>query len=103
MLPVYKILREQVWIDFQTKGSFHGSESDLKDGFIHLSTNNQVKRIINKYFSTERTIYVVKFIRTEFLNKLLWEPASNGDLYPHLYSVPLYFNEMDSFKVITGK
>lgn len=97
--PVYKILRDHEWKEFQSQGYFSGSKDDLKDGFIHLSPADQVERIINKYFSTDHPIYIVKFDNIDFLKRLVWEPASNGDLYPHLYNASLSIDEMANFEV----
>jgi uncharacterized protein (DUF952 family) len=98
--PVYKILRAQEWKDFSTNGYFAGSKVDLRDGFIHLSPANQVQRIINKYFSDESLIFVVKFSDPSFLKKLIWKPASSGDLYPHLYNASLLTKDIESYEVI---
>ncbi len=97
--PVYKILREHEWKEFQSQGYFNGSKDDLKDGFIHLSPADQVERIIKKYFSDDHPIYIVKFDNIDFLKRLVWEPASSGDLYPHLYNASLSIDEIDSFEV----
>lgn len=97
--PVYKILREQEWQEFQSQGCFNGSKDDLRDGFIHLSKADQVERVIKKYFSTEHPIYIVKFENVDFLKRLVWELASNGDLYPHLYNASLSIDEVASFEV----
>ena len=37
-------------------------------------------------FDTETDLALLK-VDTLNLNHLLWEQASNGDMYPHLYSV----------------
>jgi uncharacterized protein (DUF952 family) len=97
--PVYKILREHEWREFQFLGSFSGSKDDLRDGFIHLSPADQVERIIKKYFATDPPIYIVKFNNVDFLKRLVWEPASNGDLYPHLYNTALSLDEIDSVEL----
>lgn len=96
---VYKILRAHEWREFQSQRHFSGSKDDLKDGFIHLSPADQVERIIKKYFSADRPIYIVKFDNIDFLKRLVWEPASNGDMYPHLYNSSLSIDEMNSFEV----
>jgi uncharacterized protein (DUF952 family) len=99
MVPAYKVMRQQEWNQFRSQGYFWGSTDDLKDGFIHLSPANQVERIIKKYFSTDHPVYIVRFDSLDFLNRLVWEPASNGELYPHLYRTPLSIHEMHSFEV----
>ncbi len=97
--PVYKILRGPEWSEFKKHRKFGGSERDLRDGFIHLSPADQVERIIQKYFSAERSVYIVKFSHIPFLKRLVWEPASDGTLYPHLYNGPLNFDEIESVEM----
>lgn len=100
--PVYKILREREWKDFKTQGFFNGSSDDLRDGFIHMSPANQVERIIKKYFADEKEIYIVEFNKKEFLELLIWEPASGGVMYPHLYNRPLKFEDMNDLVIINN-
>jgi uncharacterized protein (DUF952 family) len=99
--PIFKVLRENEWKDFNANGAFHGSPDDLRDGFIHLSPINQVERVIKKYFSKDRPIYIVKFSKPEFLEKLIWEVIPSGDIYPHLYHQPLLLSEVDNYEIRT--
>ncbi len=47
---IYKILTNEQWLQTKSEGLLIGSEMDIKDGYIHLSTSKQTKRIANKYF-----------------------------------------------------
>ena len=85
MEPVYKILRKQEWEAFQSEKIFHGSEHDIRDGFMHLSKASQVQGVIDRYFIDLRPLHIVKIDQQEMLEKLVWEPASSGEIYPHLY------------------
>ena len=82
---VYKILTQSQWAQFQADGFFQGNSADLNDGFIHLSKQDQLDRVIKKYYKGISPIYIIEFSQAEFLESLVWEAASNGDLYPHLY------------------
>ena len=84
---VYKILEENEWTNFFKEKKFLGTNLDLKDGYIHMSsTQEQIERIREKYYKDKTAlllhINLNKLIET---NKLKYEPISNGDLYPHLY------------------
>lgn len=100
MEPVYKILREKEWKEFNSLGYFAGNSDDQRDGFIHLSPANQIQRIINKYFSNDRPLYILKFDDSNFLEKLVWEEAGSGGLYPHLYHVPLRLEDLRSYETM---
>ena len=43
---VYKVLTESEWKVLQDTGKFGGSADDLRDGFIHLSTKEQLAWVI---------------------------------------------------------
>jgi len=82
---VYKIFTESEWHTFQDTGQFKGSEDDLRDGFIHLSTKEQVAGVIERYFSGKHPLYVAEFSNPDFLKKLKWEASTANQIYPHLY------------------
>ena len=57
---------------------------DKKDGFIHMSAANQIRRTLELHFSMTKTVYIIGFDTTR-MEKLLWEKSRKGDLFPHLY------------------
>ena len=99
MKYVYKIFTLNQWVNFQDVGDFAGSPDDVRDGFIHLASNEQVDAIIGKYFSSEKLVYVAEFLTSELGEDLKWE-SSGSDAYPHLYKVPLRVHGIKNFKII---
>ncbi len=83
MIKVYKILRPDEWSEFQKLKIFSGSIHDKRDGFIHLSSANQLDFVIQNFFKDEPLLYIICF---ENLSDIKWEKASNGDSFPHLYN-----------------
>lgn len=94
---VYKIFTEREWNTFQETGLFGGSADDLLDGFIHLSTNEQIDTVIEKFFSDKRPLYIAEFSDPNFLQKLKWEISESGGVYPHLYGSNLLQGEVTGF------
>ena len=94
---VYKIFIESEWKDFQKTGQFNGSADDQRDGFIHLSTEEQVEGVIERYFSGKHPLYIAEFSGLNFLQKLKWEISASGGVYPHLYGVNLLPGEVTGF------
>ena len=45
---VYKVCSIEEWNKASEKGIYEGSQEDLEDGFIHLSTKKQLKETILK-------------------------------------------------------
>lgn len=94
---VYKIFRHAEWQVFQQEGHFKGSEDDLRDGFIHLSTGQQVDGVIDRFFPDVHPLYVAEFSEPDFLQNLKWEDSGSSELYPHLYGFDLQASDMTGF------
>ncbi|KAJ1550899.1 hypothetical protein HK096_004325 [Nowakowskiella sp. JEL0078] len=91
-LPAYKVLRQpdaaaiplsnpdEDWI-------WKGATIDLQDGFIHLSTINQVAGTLNRFFNDVDTVTILKFDSLPEA-QLKWESPKHSetdDKYPHIY------------------
>ena len=86
---ICKIFTMEQWKNFEAEGLFKGSPHDTRDGFIHMSQMTQVEGVIARYFQGLRPLIVARFSTLEFGSDLVWEAASNGDIYPHIYGRPL--------------
>ena len=94
---VYKIFTESEWKAFQKTGRFKGSADDRRDGFIHLSTKEQLGGVIERFYSGKRPLYVAEFSSDNFLQRLKWEASDSMDIYPHLYGFDVCLNELGNF------
>ena len=86
MRILYKILSADQWDAAQATGLFTGSAVDIKDGFIHLSTAEQMRETAARHFTGQDGLVLVGF-REEDLANLKWEPSRGGELFPHVYGV----------------
>jgi uncharacterized protein (DUF952 family) len=82
----YKILRAAEYAELQATGLFAGAPNDLADGFIHLSTADQLPRTLARYFANADDLYVTSIDLEAAGSLVKWEASSGGDLYPHLYA-----------------
>jgi uncharacterized protein (DUF952 family) len=82
---VYKICTKSEWHDAKNKNKFIGSKKDIEDGYIHFSGVEQVEGTLKKFFFNQKNLILLK-IDTLKLKNLLWEQASDGNMFPHLYS-----------------
>ena len=80
---VFKILDEGEW--FNNEKEYKGSLIDIKDGFIHLSTKNQIYETCKKHFFGRENLIVIYFKIKDLENCLKWEKSRNNDLFPHYY------------------
>ena len=99
---IFKVIDKDEWQKAKKSGTYSGSEKDLKDGYIHFSEEQQVKETLNKYYKEKDNLMLLK-VHTLNLEHLLWEQASNGDMYPHLYSPLDVKNVKDEFELILDK
>jgi uncharacterized protein (DUF952 family) len=87
MTLIFKICAEQDWQAAVAAGIYQGSEDDRRDGFIHFSTATQLPTTLEKYFARRTDLVLVGFLANSLGAALKWEPARDGDLFPHLYAL----------------
>ena len=95
---IYKILDNNEWQKAKSKGLYSGSSKDLQDGFIHFSGEEQIEGTLNKYYSRQENLILLK-IDTLNLDHLVWEQASDGYFFPHLYSPLNVKSVIEEFKI----
>ncbi|SEW25005.1 Uncharacterized conserved protein, DUF952 family [Aliiroseovarius sediminilitoris] len=84
-MQIYKIFRTAEWQAFKAAGKTLGAPVDLKDGYIHFSTAEQVAETAAKHFADEDALVLVAFESDAMGAALKWEPSRGGALFPHLY------------------
>ncbi len=82
---VYKIVSATAWQKAQADGEFRGAGVDLEDGFIHLSTAEQVQETADLHFAGQSDLLLVSVPTDDFGEELRWEASRGGALFPHLY------------------
>lgn len=82
----FKVLTQQQWADFERERVFRGAPVDITDGYIHLSTAEQLEATIAKYFAGESCLMIVEVDLNLLGDAIRWEPARGGDLFPHIYA-----------------
>ena len=86
----YKIVTRVNWTSFieSKKTECYGFDNDLTDGFIHLSTRDQIINTFNNKYrttSTDKDQYNLLAIDLAHNPDIIkYERAKNGLLYPHL-------------------
>lgn len=84
---VYKLFRNSEWRDAERAGRFAGSQDDMRDGFIHLSSASQVRGTHGKYFADDPEPVLAGFDPALLGPALKWETSRGGEDFPHLYGV----------------
>ncbi len=83
---IYKITGKQEWSNALRSGSFRGSPDDLRDGFIHFSTRDQLAGTARKHFFGRDDLLLIALDPASLGPALKWEPSRGGALFPHLYA-----------------
>jgi uncharacterized protein (DUF952 family) len=95
---IFKIIDFDEWQKVKQSETYLGSSKDIADGYIHFSGEDQVKGTLEKYYSKQENLVLLK-VETLKLDHLIWEQASDGNMFPHLYSSLDLSNVVDEFEI----
>ena len=83
---IFKILRPNEQREAAENCDYRGSLDDIRDGFIHFSTAEQLSGTAGKYFTDTDVVHVLAFDSEIWSTQVLkWEASRGGALFPHLY------------------
>jgi uncharacterized protein (DUF952 family) len=83
---VFKIAAVDEWSKATTAGIYDGSRDDRRDGFVHLSTWQQLPGTLEKHFKGNGDLVLIAFEASKLGPALKWEQSRGGELFPHLYA-----------------
>ena len=102
---VYKIMSSDEWVQQSDREVYSGNDWDKQDGFIHLSTANQVEKTAKKYYKDVANPILLKLCYEDIAKDIKWEENSKGELFPHAYHeirrdafvkvIPISLNDFD--------
>ena len=96
---IFKIINLDEWKKIKQSEVYSGSSKDIEDGYIHFSGEDQVKGTLEKYYSKQKNLVLLK-VETLKLDNLIWEQASDGNMFPHLYSSLDLSNVVEEFEIV---
>jgi uncharacterized protein (DUF952 family) len=82
---IYKVLSRADLAKAKAEGHFDGSVADVRDGFIHFSASDQLEGTLAKHFAGREDLILLAVDSARLGERLQWEPARGGALFPHLY------------------
>jgi len=80
----YKVLTAEQMHDLAAD-AFKGAPVDLADGYIHLSTAEQVTETVDKYFAGQPDLWIAAIDLEALGSTVKWEVSRGGALFPHIY------------------
>jgi uncharacterized protein (DUF952 family) len=81
----YKVLTADQVTELET-GSFAGAPIDVQDGYIHLSSADQLSETVSKHFAGQENLWLAAVDLEALGDAVKWEPSRGGALFPHLYA-----------------
>jgi uncharacterized protein (DUF952 family) len=85
-LVAYKVLTAAQMVLLEHDGVFAGAPIDLADGYIHLSTADQVTETVDKHFAGQTDLHIAAVDLAVLGDAVKWEPSRGGQLFPHIYA-----------------
>jgi uncharacterized protein (DUF952 family) len=65
--------------------AFQGAPIDLADGYIHLSTRDQLTETVDRHFAGQSDLWVAAVDLAALGDSVRWEESRGGALFPHIY------------------
>jgi len=90
---IYKLFRNSEWEQVKNSTAFVGSSDDLRDGFLHFSSADQVRTTCDLHFHGEHSLVMAAVDASALGAALKWEVSRGGAKFPHLYR-PLNLDEV---------
>ena len=81
---IYHIVTRADW-DRQANEAAYEAASLQTEGFIHLSTKEQVAGVLERYYQNVPDLLLLQVDPDRLVHSLRYEAATNNELFPHLY------------------
>lgn len=81
---VYHIVLPEEWEKF-TAQPLYTAPSLESEGFIHCSFADQIDAVLDRYYSNAHQVVVLKIDTEKLTSRLVSEPSTGGETYPHIY------------------
>lgn len=82
----YKLVDRAEWTAALAAGAYAGSAVDRADGFIHMSTADQLAETARRHYAGRDDLVLVEVALAPLGGALKWEASRGGDLFPHLFA-----------------
>ena len=83
-MKIYHIVLPDVWETFKDK-ELYEAESLATEGFIHCSFAEQLEGVLGRYYQGVEKVLVMEINPDKLTSKLVNEPSTNDEVYPHIY------------------
>ena len=81
---IYHIVTPEVWEKYKDENQYE-AESLEAENFIHCSYRNQLDDVLERYYKTERKVFILHINPHLLTAKFIAERSTGGEVYPHIY------------------
>jgi len=81
---IYHVVLPEVWERFKTRPSYQ-PDSLTTEGFIHCSYQSQLEGVLERYYGGVEKVLILTIDTEKLFSKLVKEPSTNNELFPHIY------------------
>lgn len=82
---IYKVTTAALWAQANRTGYLANSPIDNSDGFMHLSSSDQLAETLRLHFAGQSDLVLVAVKVASVDADLKWEASRGGALFPHLF------------------
>jgi len=82
----YKLVDHAEWAAAVAVGAYAGSAVDQADGYIHMSSSDQLAETARRHYAGREDLVLVTVDLRQLDETLKWEASRGGALFPHLYA-----------------
>ena len=82
---IYHMCPGETWQEAVRAGTYRGTADDLRDGFIHFSTAEQIAESARRHRAGQAGLVLIAVESARLGDLLKWETSRGGALFPHLY------------------
>ena len=97
---IYHIVLPETWEAVKHNTSYAAASLET-EGFIHCSYDHQLDGVIGRYYSDAPELVVLKLDINKLTSKLVSEPSTGGEVYPHIYG-PINLDAVAETEVRAG-
>ena len=87
----------EVWEVIEGTASY-SAESFETEGFIHCSFIDQLKGVLERYYSAAEAVVILEIDPSKVLSEVRVEASTNDEMYPHIYG-PINMDSVASVSV----
>jgi uncharacterized protein (DUF952 family) len=82
---IYHMCPADTWQEAVRAGTYRGTADDLRDGFIHFSTAEQIAESARRHRPGQSGLVLIAVESARLGDRLKWESSRGGALFPHVY------------------